>query len=233
MMMMRRMMTIFYGGTGTKSTENQNSNAKQEDDERGRRRWSSPATNNNSDNDDNNNNNDTRPRHDKSDNQECPPHERIAGLTLEEDDDDDTDGSTDDDDEHGDLHQGRMEDDGDGGATMPSATGTLDRKTSQAPPTTCFQPRTLTKARTRSINNDKACRCHEDERTMTMTMTPRTLKMTTSQPDLMDEDHAVTLFEFVGWELTPSAHEHASNLSIRLHDDGRRQRDLTYKTDLM
>jgi hypothetical protein len=39
---------------------------------------------------------------------------------------------------YGDLHQGRMEDDGDGGTLMPSATGTLDRKTSQAPPTTCW-----------------------------------------------------------------------------------------------
>jgi hypothetical protein len=38
-----------------------------------------------------------------------------------------------------DLHQGRMEDDeGRGGTPMLPATGTLDRKTSQAPPTTCF-----------------------------------------------------------------------------------------------
>jgi hypothetical protein len=35
---------------------------------------------------------------------------------------------------HGDLHQGRMEDDEDGGTPMLSATGTLDRKTGQATP---------------------------------------------------------------------------------------------------
>jgi hypothetical protein len=66
-----------------------------------------------------------------------------------------------------------------------------------------------------------------------MIMTARIWRMMTTRPDHMDEDHAVTLFEFVGWELTPSAHEHASNLSIQRHDDGRRRRDLTYKTDLL
>jgi hypothetical protein len=55
---------------------------------------------------------------------------------------------------YGDLHQGRMEDDEDGGSLMPSATGTLDRKTSQASPATCFQPN-------RATNKDKACRCQD------------------------------------------------------------------------
>jgi hypothetical protein len=64
--------------------------------------------------------------------------------------------------------------------------------------------------------------------TMTMTMGTRTWTMTTTQPDHMDEDHAETLFEFAGWEALPSAHEHASNLSIQRHDDGRRRRELTY-----
>jgi hypothetical protein len=76
---------------------------------------------------------------------------------------------------YGDLDKGRMEDDGDGGTPMlsatgtldrktgqatpmrQSATGTLDRKTDQAPPTTCIQPSTLTNE-TRSIINDKECR---------------------------------------------------------------------------
>jgi hypothetical protein len=67
-----------------------------------------------------------------------------------------------------------------------------------------------------------------DDQMKAMTMTKRTLKMMTTRPDRMDEDHAVTLFEFVGWEALPSAHEHASNLSIRRHDNGRRrQRELT------
>jgi hypothetical protein len=74
---------------------------------------------------------------------------------------------------YGDLHKGRMEDDEDGGTPMPSATGTLDRKTSQAPPTTCFQPNQLLTNATRPTNNDDtACGCHDDDendgRMMTM-----------------------------------------------------------------
>jgi hypothetical protein len=84
-------------------------------------------------------------------------------------------------------------------------------------------------------------RCHDEDdaidgrmRMTTRTKTPRTTwKMTTTRLYRMDEDHTVALFEFVGWELCPSAHEHASNLSIQRHDDGRRRRELTYKTDLM
>jgi hypothetical protein len=82
---------------------------------------------------------------------------------------------------HGDdLHQGRMEDDEDGGTPMmstpstldrktgqdttmrQSAIGTLDRKTDQAPPTTCFLPSTLTNE-TRPTTPDKKCRGHEEE----------------------------------------------------------------------
>jgi hypothetical protein len=59
------------------------------------------------------------------------------------------------------------------------------------------------------------------------------MKMMKTRPDRMEEDHAGTLFEFVGWVLCPSAHEHASKLRIQRHDDGRRRRELTYKTDLM
>jgi hypothetical protein len=84
---------------------------------------------------------------------------------------------------HGDdLHQGRMEEDEDGGTPMmsatgtldrktgqatpmrQSATGTLDRKTDQATPTTCFQPSTPTHENKRPTRtNDKECRCHDDD----------------------------------------------------------------------
>jgi hypothetical protein len=60
-----------------------------------------------------------------------------------------------------DLHQGRIKDDEDGGTPMLSATGTLDRKNDQAPPTTCFQPSTPTHEK-RPTTNDKECRDHDE-----------------------------------------------------------------------
>jgi hypothetical protein len=111
------------------------------------------------------------------------------------------------------LHKGRMEDDEDGGTLMPSATGTLDRKTSQASPTTCFQPRELPTT-TRSINNDKACRGHEEEdetkdekdgrmrlRTA-MTRTPRTPRtLTMAEDDLMMMMLGLKMKEAARWNL--------------------------------
>jgi hypothetical protein len=96
-------------------------------------------------------------------------NDRCATLTMET-----RDGHGDD------LHQGRMEDDEDGGTPMlsetgtldrktgqatpmrQSATGTLDRKTDQAPPMTCFQPSTLNNE-TRPTTPDKKCRGHDEE----------------------------------------------------------------------
>jgi hypothetical protein len=93
---------------------------------------------------------------------------------------------------HGDLHQGRMEDDEDGGSPMPSATGTLDRKTSQASPTTCLLHR---EQPTRSINKDKACRCHREDAKdgCTRLRTPRRMlwTRTTTQPDRKDEQEGL------------------------------------------
>jgi hypothetical protein len=205
------MMTIFYRGTSTKSTENQNSKAKQEDDDDGRLRKTmvddataptahkpeqlknkTPQTIKQ---------NDTRPRQDKSDNQG-----RLHSLQatywmkktrkIDQEQEDATTETIDDNmttirtrttmtretrDGHGDLHQGRMEDDGNGGTPMPSATGTLDRKTSQASPATCFQPRPITNV-TRSIPEIRRADAMTKLRrtdgcgrgaTMTRTRTPR------------------------------------------------------------
>jgi hypothetical protein len=159
-MRMMRMMKIFYRGTGTNCTVDQIVARNDDDDD--------DHTKEDDKEDDNDMNEPMYYGHD----QDKQRHRYDAALVAAQPGSDRTIVMTyvcttmmETSDGHGDLHQGRLEDDGDGAATVPSATGTLDRKTSQAPPTrTCFQTRELTNAM-RSTNNDKACRCHDEDET--------------------------------------------------------------------
>jgi hypothetical protein len=165
MMMMTMTMTFFYSGIGTNCTADQEivtqNDDEDEDDGLGADDDDGKDDDGTNKNHTNNNNNHspqaTRCNHktrstridlcetrattllrwrptmaDKATSKEDVPKMMTDGSTTPMEETSDHGGD-------GDLHQGRMEDDEDGGTSMPSATGTLDRKTSQASPTTCFQ----------------------------------------------------------------------------------------------
>jgi hypothetical protein len=168
LMRMMMMMMIFYGGTGTKCTEHKIvTRNKDRNNDDGQQRKTNITTNNNTND---------RTTVKMTPGAPCDTVRCVHWQKKKTDErrKDDEDEDIDDDvtiakdeskqgtrmrktrsDGHGDdLHQGRMEDDEYGGTPMPSATGTLDRKTSQVSPTTCFQPSTLTNE-TRPTTPDK------------------------------------------------------------------------------
>jgi hypothetical protein len=171
-MMVTMMMMIFYRGIGTKSTATQNSNAKRRNDTDEDDDGNNSNTKTNEDNKGKHQMMKMRPKdygHDHGKRRNRYDAALVAAPTGSEktrmmmNEGCATQIETSDDGHGDDLHQGRMEDDEDGGTPMMSATGTLDRKTDQAPPTTCFQPSTPTHENKRPTTNDKECRGHDED----------------------------------------------------------------------